>query len=560
MRRQRRGLQFLAIILGLSLVAAGCGGDDDEPDAEGTDQGTDDGEEEEEAAGGSFSAYVGQDPSSLTPTDCTDSECSKILNSLFTGLVEYDAETSDPLPAIQESIESDDNVSWTITISDEWTFHDGTPVTAQSFVDAWNYGANGENAQGGSYFFERFAGYEDLQCETDDDGACTAPPAATELSGLSATDDTTIEVELTEAFSQFPIILGYTVFYPLPEVFFDDPEAFNEQPVGNGPYQMAGPWDHDVAVFLERYEDYIGDDAGNADEIEMRIYADIETAYNDALAGNLDIHDSIPPEQLANLEDDFGDRQFEREISSFTYLGFPTYDERFSDPLVRQAFSLAIDRQPIIDAIFNGAFTPAKSLVSPVVVGSREDACEYCEYDPERAADLLEQAGGFEGTLEFWFNSGSGHDQWVEAAANQIRQNLGITDIAFREAEFAEYLDLGGSQGLTGPFRLGWGMDYPSPQNYLEPLYTEASFGPAGSNYTFYADPAVDDLIAEGNAADSIDEGVEFYQQAEDIILEAMPVIPMWFGLGFNAYSERVDNVISDAYDRIQYEDVEVVE
>lgn len=533
-----RSTRYLGIVaVALLVITAACGGDDDEGSS-GT-------------GGNTFSLFVAGDPSTLTPTHCTDSECKKPLNVLFTGLRDYDVETSEPIDRMLESIESDDNANWTITIEDGWTFHDGTAVTAQSYVDAWNYAAFGDNAQGGASFFARFAGYEDVQCELDDDDQCVAPPTAEVLTGLSAPDDTTIEVELSEPFSQFPLMLGYTVFSPLPDVFFEDPVAFNEEPVGNGPYRMAGPWNHDVAIEVERWDDYPGEDAGSTDGIRFAIYADAGTAYNDLLAGQLDIHESIPPEQLTNAEQDLGDRFFDREISSFTFLGFPTYDERFADPRVRQAMSMAIDRQPIIDAIFNGAFTPAGSVVSPVVLGARDDVCEYCEFDPERAAELLDDAGGWQGPLNLWFNSGAGHDQWVQAIANQLQEHLGITDINFSEEDFSVYLNRGANRGFDGPFRLAWGMDYPSPQNFLEPLFTEAAFGPAGSNFSFYSDPEVEELIASGNAADSIEEGIADYHAAEDIILEDLPVIPLWFGLGFVGHSERVSDVQLDAFDEV---------
>ena len=162
-----------------------------------------------------------------------------------------------------------------------------------------------------------------------------------------------------------------------------------------------------------------------------------------------------------------------RPSSTFTYVGFPIYDTRFANPELRQAFSQAIDRQAIIDAIFNGTRVPAQSVVSPVVAGSREDACgELCEYDPAAAKQKYDAAGGFQGTLNLWFNSGAGHDQWMQAVANQLRQNLGIQDIVFEQKDFAEYLTILDAKQVTGPFRLGWVMDYPSPQNYLQPIYS----------------------------------------------------------------------------------------
>ena len=521
----------------LALAATACGGGDD-----GGDEGAG-----EAASGGSFSMESGE-PESLIPGNTNESEGSQVLQALYSGLYDYDAETSEPIAEMAESVESDDQINWTITIKDGWTFHDGTPVTAQSFVDAWNWTAYSPNAAGNSYFHDKVVGYDDLQGEEG------ATPTAQEMSGLQVTDDLTFTVQLNAPFSQFPLTLGYNAFFPMAEACLADIEACNEEPIGNGPYQMDGPWEHNQAINLTRYEDFAGE-PGNADTVEFRIYSDINTAYNDLLAGNLDVMNQVPPERIATLATDFPDRNIVQPESAFTAVAFPLYDARFTNPELRQAFSQAIDRQAIIDAIFNGTRVEAKSLVSPVVAGSREDACgELCEYDPAAAKQKFDAAGGFQGTLTLWFNSGAGHEKWMEAVSNQLRQNLGIKTIKFKSLEFAEYLGLLDEEKVTGPFRLGWSMDYPSPQNYLEPIY-----GTTGSSNNFgYSNKKVDDLIDQGNSAADVDAGIDLYNQAEDLILQDMPVIPMWFGKVQAAHSENVSNVVVDAFTSVRAAQVTV--
>ena len=123
------------------------------------------------------------------------------------------------------------------------------------------------------------------------------------------------------------------------------------------------------------------------------MYTDINTAYTDAQGGNLDVLNNIPPDAIGTAKDEFGDRYGETPSSSFTYVGFPLYDPRYADKRVRQAFSMAIDRKAITDAIFQGTRTPAKSVIAPVVDGSRDDACKYCDLDVEKANQLLDEAG-----------------------------------------------------------------------------------------------------------------------------------------------------------------------
>lgn len=536
MRNRKRSLALVAASMAGALLIAACGGD-------GDDTG------EPAATGGTFSVYIGE-PEHLVPTNTNESEGGQVLSALFTGLVEYDPETTQPRNAIAKEITSTDNTKWTIKINEGWTFHDGTPVDSASFVDAWNFGALSTNAQGNSYFFDKIVGYEDLQGDAEK----KVKPKAEKMSGLKAVDATTIEVTLNAPFSQFPLMLGYTAFYPMPKAAFADIKAYEQKPIGNGPFEMVEAWKHNEYIKVKRYEAYKGDNKAKADAIEFKIYSELKTAYTDLKGGNVDIMDSVPPENITEAKQTFGDRYIERASSTFTYLGFPTYNDKFKNKKLRQAFSLAINRQEITDKIFSGTREPALSVVSPVVAGSRKDACKYCKYDPAQAKTLLAEAGGWSGTLTLWFNSGAGHEDWVQAVSNQLRTNLGIKDIKFQSLEFAQYLPKLDNEEVTGPFRLGWAMDYPSPQNYLEPLY-----GKGGSSNNFgYDNPAFDKLIDEGNRAPSIDAGIAKYQAAEDLLLEDMPVIPMFFGRITGAHSEHVDNVVIDAFGRVILEDVTV--
>ena len=560
MQVHRKKMRVSATLLVLALGAAACGGDDGES---GAGQG---GGGEAAATGGSYSISVTEPENPLVPSNTTESEGSQVLEPLFTGLVTYDVETSElQYNGVAESIESEDSQTWTITLKDGWTFHDGTPITSDSFINAWSFGANSANAQGASYFFANIEGYDALQGEEGGPA-----PAAKPLSGLRKIDDKTFEVTLTEPFRQYPLTLGYTAFNPLPSSFFgedgqlggdDDAaaqEAFGKTPVGNGPFKADGPWRPGQGITLSKYEDYAGDEA-NADTVEIKVISDINTAYRSVQAGELDIAKDLPPEAITTAPDEFGDRFIERPSSVFTYIGFPTYDPRFDDPDVRRAFSMAIDREAITQAIFNGTRVPATSVISPVIDGHREDACDACESKPDEAKELLDSTD-FDTSqpVDLWFNAGAGHDEWMQAVGNNLRDNLGIEYKLQGGLQFAEYLPKIDEKGMTGPFRLGWGMDYPSPQNYLEPLYSTKALPPAGSNATFYSNPEFDQLVSQGNSAETNEEAIEFYQQAEDVLLQDMPVAPMFYGVEQAVHSEDVSNVQVDAFGHIRTADVQV--
>jgi oligopeptide transport system substrate-binding protein len=533
--------RWLPILVAFGLLVAACGGGGGGGDEGGGGS----------QGGGSFSIYIGEPENPLVPQNTTESEGSLVLSALFRGLVEYDQQTSEPVNVMAESIESPDQQNWTIKIKPGWTFHNGEPITAQSFVDAWNHGAYGENAYEASYFFENVKGYDDLQCG---DEKCTKKPKTKEMSGLKKVDDTTFTVALKEPFSAFPVTLGYNVFYPLPKAFFSaDPKKWGDAPVGNGPFQMDGTWKHNQSIKVKKYAGYKGPDAAKADALEFRIYSEVNTAYRDAQGGNLDIVDQVPPEQIEAAKTEFEGRYVERPTSSLTFLGMPTYDPKFAKKELRQALSLAIDRDAITKTIFNGTRKPARSIVSPVVIGYREDACPNCQYDPAKAKQLLQKAGGWTGTMTLWFNSGAGHEEWMEAVANQLRTNLGI-QTKFQTLDFAQYLPRLEEKKATGPYRLGWIMDYPNAQNYLQPIFSTTG----SSNYSGYANKAFDDLVKKGNAAKTPEESVQLYHQAEDLLLDDLPVIPMFFGTQQAVHSDRVSNVKIDAFARIRLAEVTV--
>ena len=498
--------------------------------------------------GGSF-VVSANEPEHLVPANATTTRDGQILSALFTGLMEYDPKTAEPRNAMAESIHSDDQKRWTIRIKAGWTFHNGEPVTARSFVDAWNFAAYAPNANGNSGYFNKIEGYTALQAER---------PTTREMTGLEVVDDTTFTVQLKDSFSQFPILLGFQAFYPMPKAAYGEDfkvgKAYEEAPIGNGPFEMDGRWRHDESIRMKRFAAYKGPPAA-ADSVEFRIYSKTSGGYEDLLAGNIDIAHDIPPDQLATAEAEFESGFVERRSSAFYYLGFPLWDNAFARKELRQAISLAIDRPAIVKAIYDNTRDPAYSVINPLVPGSRADACRLCDYDPARARQLFSAAGGWTGPLTLWFSTSAENEPAMEAVANMLRTNLGISEIRFEVLDFAQFLTRVKARKVTGPFFSSWLMDYPSPHTYIAPLYT----GGAPTNRTGYASRAVDCHIAEGDRAPSVGEGIAAYQAAEDVLLDDMPTIPLWFGKTRAVHGDRVTHVAIDPFSRIRVQDVQVV-
>ena len=385
----------------------------------------------------------------------------------------------------------------------------------------------------------------------------TAPePVEGQLAGMTVVDDNTFTVELTGADPEFPLRMAYAAYFAMPPQAFDDQAAFEEQPVGSGPFMMAGPWEHDVRISVEAYPDYQGPDPAKIDTLDFEIFAELATAYNEALAGNLDIITEVPLENVSTYQADFPDRNNEVSTTSYNYLGVPTYLPQFTKEH-RQALSMAIDRDEMIEKLFLGSRAPAHSAIPPVL-GGRSDVCPSWNYDPEMAKQLWDAAGD-PGPITVWFNTGSIHEVWVEAVVNYWGQNLGIdtSTVTFEAMEFSEYLPKMDAGELTGPFRAGWGQDYPSPYNFLDPLYASRSLPPVGSNNTFYQNPEFDALLESGvekvAASGLLEDGLGDYFAAEDLLCEDANVMPMFFGKTQYGWSEGVSEVWVDAFNDVGY-------
>ncbi|GAA1236244.1 ABC transporter substrate-binding protein [Janibacter melonis] len=539
----------IAGISAAALVATACGGGDSS-----SDSGSGGGEGQ---AGGSFSIHGCTPQNPLVPGNTNETCGGNILDAVTAKLVHYNPETAEPENDLAESIETEDNQTFTVKLKEGRKFSDGTDVTAKSFVDAWNWNRAGKNATLSSYFFDVIDGAADMDCGTKkekdkesgemvDVPDCEGSPAkADEMSGLKVVDDTTFTIKTTEKVSNLPVRLGYTAFAPLPESFFeDDGKAFGDKPVGAGPY-MVKTYDKGQQVVLEKNPEYTGDFAGNADEVTFKFYQDTDAAYKDVQAGTLDILDQLPTSALAGkkYEGDLPDRTEQKATGVFQSISFPSpkADKTFEDNLeLRKAISMAIDRDTIIDKIFAGTRQPATGWVSPAVDGYKEGACgDACTYDKAKAKEMFDQAGGYDGTITISYNADGDHKAWVDATCSSITDALGVKCVGKSYPDFATMRALVTDKKMKGLFRTGWQMDYPSIENFLAPLYGTG----AGSNDGDYSSEKFDTLLKEAAAGEDAEAANTKYQEAEAELANGFPVIPLWYGQAIAGWSDKVDNV-----------------
>ncbi len=485
------------------------------------------------AESGVVTVNAGEPQNPLVPTNTNENMGGRVVDRLFAGLKYYDADGK-AHDEMAQSIETSDRQHYKITIKPDWKFSDGTPVTAKSFVDAWNYGALGTNAQLQNWIFQPIVGFDDVQAN---------PPKAQTMSGLKVVDDKTFTVDLTHPSIDFVLSLGFAPFYPLPEVAFKDMKAFGENPVGNGPYKFQ-KWDHNVRIELRPNPDYHGGRPPKNKGLDFVMYQTYETAYADLQAGNLDALDTIPDNALTTFKKDLGDRAISKPTAQNQHIGIQSNVPHFAGEegvLRRKAISMAIDRATICDKIWKGTKIPARDFTASTLPGFQANlpGSEVLKFDPDGAKKLWAQADAispWSGTFEIAYNTDGGHQAWMEAVANSVKNALGIDAVATPYPTFKTIRDLINKKSIGKAFRYGWQGDYPAMMEFLTAFYLSSS----GTNNSDYKNPQFDQLLAQAQAAPTEEESYKVIGQAQTLLFKEMADIPV---LDFVANAGRSDKV-----------------
>ncbi len=522
----------VAITAAVALVAAGCSGGGDEGSGTGGD-----------TANGAITIEGTQPEVGLVPANTTETGGGKIIDFMWTGLVNYPNDGSAPKMAVAERIDTTDSKVYTIKLKPNTKFHDGTVVKAKNFVDAWNWAAYSPNgAQNGS-FFSDIAGFADVHTEDPDgDGPQKAPePKAKTMSGLKVVDDTTFTVTLGAPFSIFPTKLGYSAYMPLPDVFFTQTaDEFGKKPIGNGPVKFVS-WQDNVELKLTRFDDYTLDDKVAIKDVTVKMYQEDTAAYNDLVSGTLDFQHQLPVSSLAGdkWKADLGERAIEAQVPVMQILAFPIYDKRFQNADLRRAISMSINRAEIAEKIFFNTRKPATSWSSALAPGHTPNDCTACKFDPAAAKAALEKAGGFDGELVLYYNADASHKEWLEATAQSIKTNLGINARAEGVPTFAVFREQINAHKMKGIYRAGWQQDYPDVENWIGPLYVTGG----SSNDGDFSNAEVDRLYKEGTAAPTIEAAHAKFAEATKVIDQQVPAMPMFDVTQQSGVSDRVTGV-----------------
>ncbi|GAA4490974.1 ABC transporter substrate-binding protein [Microbacterium panaciterrae] len=525
MKRNKIALAGVGLLAMGALALAGCSGTS--------------GGNATPTTGGNSTAIIkvsGSEPENpLIPTNTNEVGGGKILDSMFAGLAYYDAKGK-LVNDMADSIKVDDASDLTVKLKQGNTFSNGEKVTADSFINAWQYGALFSNKQLNQSWFSDIEGFSDS--------------ADSPLTGLKKVDDYTFDIKLANPVAaDFSQRLGYSAYYPLPAASLKDMAAAGENPIGNGPYKFAkaGAWQHKIQLDLVKNDTYKGGRQAKNGGLTFVFYATPDAAYADLQSNKVDVIDQIPSSAQQTFESDLGDRAVNQPAAIFQSFSLPNNLAHFTGDegkLRRQAISMAIDRAAITKTIFNSTRTPASDFTSPVIAGWSDSltGADVLKFDAKKAKDLWAQAdkiSPWSGSFQIAYNSDGGHQAWVDAVANQLKNNLGIDASGNPYVDFASLRKDVNARTIKTAFRTGWQADYPAQYNFLQPLYSTK----ASSNDTDYSNPEFDKLVAKGASESDPAASTKDYAQAQELLLKDLPSIPLWYSNVNGGFAKGVSNV-----------------
>ena len=528
---KKKALAFAAAACALGMLLSGCGASNDAASD----------------GGNIITAYNSEPQNPLIPGNTNETGGGKPIDLLFSRLISFDAK-GNASNEVAESIEANaDATQYTIKLKKGWKFTDGTPVTAESFTKAWSYTANAKNAQKCASFFSTIKGYDKLQDADNLKGD-------EQLEGLTVVNDNEFTVDLNQSDSVFAIKVGYSGFAPLPESFYKDPKAFGEKPVGNGPYKFQS-WDHDNEIVLVKNPDYKGNRTPKNDGVTFKVYTKDEAAYADIQSGSLDVMESVPASATKTFETDSTVQAYNKAGSVIQQFTIPSGLKHFEagteeGTLRRQAISMAINRNNICEKVLNGTGTPASDFTSPLTPGYSDSlkGSDNLKYNASKAKELWEKANAIspwtsDDKLTFAYNADGGHETIYTAVVNSINNTLGSEVAATNPSPtFNDYRTAVSDRKVQGAFRSGWQPDYPSAENYLVQNFSSSAADGNGSNDGDYKNSKFDDLCNQAAAAQTTDEANKLYQQAQEVLLNDLPAVPLYYANAYGVASTNVSN------------------
>ncbi|MCL1991366.1 MAG: ABC transporter substrate-binding protein [Spirochaetes bacterium] len=472
------GAIALATALGIAFVFTGCGGGQ----AVRTDH---------------LIIGTAAMPANMDSTLANDIPSSRIIFHVFDTLIytDYDMEPQPNLATSWEWVDPANPTALRVFLRQGVLFHNGDELRASDVVFSMN--------------------------------RASVAPAIAGLAGVIdhavAVSDYEVIIHLEEPFVPFINALGHTAFSIFNERAVTEMgvDAHSQAPIGTGPYRFVNLVTGD-RVELTRWDQYWGTPA-IIENVTIRVLADASTRLIALETGEIDIMDAVPPQDMSRVRG-HPDLTLHHEMSlGVNYIAFNTSRPPFDDIRVRHAVQYAIDLEAMVQAVYLGALESLRGPINPRVWGSTADRLEPFPFNPDRARELLAEAGfpnGFSAT--FMTNQGNP----ARADTGEIMQNMlgavGI-DLSVQLLEWATFLDVT-AQGEPDMFMLGWVTSTGDPDYGMWSMFHSSAHGAAG-NRGFFSDPIVDSLLEAGRRETNPAARLAIYEELQQHLRDESPWI-----------------------------------
>ena len=458
------------------------------------------------------------DPPTLDPHLTGDTTSAGIVTEVFSGLVTLDTDLK-LVPDIAESWTIEDGTVYTFKLRPNAKFHNGKPVTAHDFKWSLERAAAPDTASpvADTYLNDILGAEKYFDGEAD------------EIVGIKVIDDHTLEITTDAAKAYFLAKLTYPTANVLDREVVEagGRSWWIDNPVGTGAFKLS-EYRIGERIVLERNEEYYREPAG-VETIVMNLAGGQAMAMyeNDEIeitgVGLYDLERVLDPNEPLNKELVVAPPGF-----SVSYIGFNASMAPFDDVKFRQALNHAVDKELIATGVLSELVEPAYSILPPGFPGYT-DQIVGLHHDPDLARKLLSESRypdaetrprivvtvpGTGGTI--------GLD--LEVVLEMWKQELGV-EVEIQQVEWATYLEDLDAKKFQAYAGLGWEADYPDPQDFLDILFHSES----SINHGDFKDPAIDAVLEEARTEADIQRRIDLYHQAEQMIVNAAPWVPMWF-------------------------------
>jgi len=468
----------------------------------------------------------------------SDGESFKVIDQGCEGLLEFAPGTTQPVPSLATAwTVSEDGLTWVFTLVENATFHDGSPFNAEAVVwnfDRWRLTTHPQHTatiESEGYYSSQFDGFDD----------------ESRIQNVEATGEFEVTFTLKSPLAAFLGNLAMPMFsLANPKAVEAAGEAYGTPEVGydcTGPYKFV-EWVNDDHVTLQRNENYWGEIPGNVDTFIIRVIPDVAARLAALQAGEIDGFEGPAVEDIDVINSTSGLRVEPRPAFNVLYLAFNYRIKEFRDVKVRQAMSLAINRQAIVDAFYVEGATVANTMNPPsIAIGFNPDV--QTPYDPEAAKALLAEAGYADGFSEVTVlkldDQGNVTDeeeskipvqlffQPVVRPYNPAAEGIGTAMVADLNAigiraeltsagDWATYLTARANGELLGLYQLGWTGDNGDPDNFIGYFFTDAHTPVPQEGY--YHNPEVAALLQRARESSIVEERDAIYKQVEQMMAD----------------------------------------